>query len=169
MAEVWDFRMNGSEEVQLLDYLGNAADSKGIFTAFNSPEITKEFDNESRLGERGIYQRPLKIEAMQSDMTLKGISELFAEYVASAFASDREISLILSGQAQSRYTSATASMSVTLKGHPATLPTPMFTPGEVSEMSLNLEVTRFAKTVGNFSMLLDVGLNRFEINGVNQW
>lgn len=167
--EVWEYRMDGTESVQLLDYLGNPADAKGFFTEFNPPEITKSFDTDQRLGEKGVNPRPMAIEEMSSELTLKGISTEFANAVAIAFGANKRISMILSGSAKSRYTDGTANMVTTVKGHLKKLPTPMFKANETSELSMELAVSYYAQTLGNFSLVIDLDLNKFEVNGVNQW
>lgn len=167
--EVWEYIMDGTESVQLLDYLGNPANAKGLLTEFSPPEITKSFDTDQRLGERGVNPRPMTIEEMSSSLTLKGISVEFANAVAIAFGASKRISIVLSGVARSRYSDSTTNMVTTVKGHLKKLPVPMFKANEVSELSMELSPTYYSQVLGSFSLVVDLDLNKFEVNGVNQW
>lgn len=167
--EVWEFVMDGSESLQLLDYQGNPANAKGMFTEFSPPEITKSFDTDVRLGEKGVNPRPMMIEEMSSSITLKGISSEFGNAVAIAFGSNKRVSLVLSGTARSRYSDTTSSMAVTVKGHLKKLPVPMFKANETSELQMEIAVSYYSQTLNNFVLTVDLDLNKFEVNGVNQW
>ena len=166
---VYEFLMDETVEIKLLDYLGNPADAKGMLTELKAPEMTQQMDQDLRIGEGGVVSRPTVFDAMESSLTMKGISPEFFQFVASAQANKRQLTIQITGKGQDRYSNAIGDLKMVLKGYVMRFPLFSLTAGEKSELELSMGVNAVTQQVANTTIYFEPGANKFEINGVNQW
>ena len=126
---------------------------------------------ELRIGEGGAVNRPTTYEAMESSMTLKGISEQFLLFCAEAQAKKKELTIQITGKGQDRYNSANVgNMKLVMKGY--VKQNPIFSSlsaGQKAEFKLSLGVNALTQQVGETTLYFEPAANKYEINGVNKW
>ena len=166
---VFEFLADQGIEIKLLDYLGNPADAKGMATEVSAPEMTLNMDTDLRIGEGGVVNRPTTFDTMEASLTLKGISEQFALFCATAQAKKQILTVQLTGKGQDRYSSSVVDMKLVLKGYVSQMPLFGASAGEKSEMTLAIAVNAVSQQIGSFAMYFEPGAGKYEINGVNQW
>lgn len=167
---VWEFRADENSEYYLLDYLGNQADVKGTLSEIDPPEIVRAMDQRPRAGKSGAGNTPGIFEAMDSTLTLFGITVQFKNMVGIAMANKKMITIQVTGTGYDPVTGNTAPMAMTLKGHVMKYPFFGVTSGSDSaEAELQLGVNAVGQDVAGESWYFEPMANRFEINGVNQW
>ncbi len=169
MPAVYEFLMDESVKIQILDYQGNPSDAKGIVTEINPPEIKQKMDQDLRIGESGAVSRPMGYEAMEASIKMKGISEQFFNYVATAQALKKQITVQVTGKGSDRYSSDVQDLKLTLKGFVSRLPVFSMKAGEKSELDMALAVNAIGQKVAGTTVYLEPGANKYEINGINQW
>lgn len=170
MPPIWEFRADETSEYYLLDYLGNQADVKGTLSDIDPPEIVRSMDQRERMGEAGAGNRPGVFNAMESTLTLYGITVQFQNIVGLAMANKKQVTIQVTGKTTDPYTGNTANITMTLKGHIMKFPFFGVAAGsDSSEAELQLGVNAVGQEVAGESMYFEPMANRFEINGVNQW
>ncbi|NET55471.1 MAG: hypothetical protein F6K47_04540 [Symploca sp. SIO2E6] len=156
-----------------LDFSGNPQDGKGMITLLTLPEILREIDSDSRLGEAGAQERLLGFQAMSASMTLKGISEELDLMLKNTMAPNGAVNPItvqIDGIARDRYSTATAAIKYTLKGEVKKYPFhTSLAPNEKAEMELQMTVWGFGHQLGANSFYFEPQAQKWEVNGTNLW
>ncbi len=166
---VYEFLMDETVEIKLLDYLGNPADTKGMLTGLSAPDMTQQMDTDLRIGEGGAVNRPTVFDTMEATLNMKGISSEFFQFVATAQASKKQLTVQVTGKGGDRYGDTVGDMKLVLKGYVMKFPLFSLTAGEKSELEMTLGVNAVTQQVAGVTMYFEPGANRFEVNGVNQW
>lgn len=166
---VYEFLMDESVEIKLLDYLGNPADARGMLTDLSAPDMVQSMDTDLRIGEGGAVNRPMIFEAMEASFTMKGISSEFFSFVGAAQANKQSLTVQVTGKGSDRYSSLVGDLKLILTGFVMKVPLFSLTAGEKGGLEMTMGVNAVTQQVAATTIYFEPGANRYEINGVNQW